>query len=196
MSPTSSPVSSASFPLSTSTQPPHSASVTHPNALIVLPISVGVLLLAGAVFLIARLRRSRPSVKAAPPTSSPFSSTTNLTLNPGPSHGTLITDPSHPAARITPFGSPGGETPKFSMSQLQFPLYTNLTFLVKQSAPPVPRCASLSAYPLAPGTSLTPVPLLRRWELRNLMSHRCGRPHPQPHIQDHARGKRVKQTPR
>lgn len=163
MSPTSSPVSSASFPLSTSTQTPHSASATHPNALIVLPISVGVFLLAGAIFLIARLRRS-PSVKAASPTSNPFSSTTNLTLNPAPSHGTLITDPSHPAAHITPFGSPADETPRFSMSQLQFPLYTNLTFLVKQNAPPVPQCASLSAYPLAPGTSLTPVPLLHRRE--------------------------------
>jgi hypothetical protein len=110
MSPTAF-LTSASAPSSTPTS--QSESDTRMTILIIGFASLGILLLAGSIFLLLRFQRQHSS-----PTSlsyNPFSSTTNLAHKPRMARGTLITDRSHPAARITPFGSPGGEIPKFSM---------------------------------------------------------------------------------
>ncbi|KAF8232487.1 hypothetical protein L208DRAFT_932081 [Tricholoma matsutake] len=113
MSPTLSSVfSSASSPYST--QISHSTIDNRTTILTVVLVSVGILLFAGAIFLTIWLRKRRFSHDSR--SSDPFSSTTNLTLKLSASHGTQITDPFHLAARITPFGSPGGETPRFKRS--------------------------------------------------------------------------------
>jgi hypothetical protein len=123
-----SPTSSSSSPSHSSTQTHHPSSGSGVNTrttiLIVVIVSVGILLFAVSVFLMVRFRRRLSSIvtptadpfPSADPfySTDPFSSTTHLNLKPTASQGTLITDPSHPAARITPFGSPGGETPRFS----------------------------------------------------------------------------------
>lgn len=196
MSPTFSSVfSSASSPYST--QISHSTIDNRTTILTVVLVSVGILLFAGAIFLTIWLRKRRFSHDSR--SSDPFSSTTNLTLKLSASHGTQITDPFHLAARITPFGSPGGETPRFSTSLLHTLSFFNLNNLGQQNAPPAPRCASPIAYPLVHGTLLTLVTLLRLQELRT--STYCPRnrrrpPYQQwlPRIRDRARGKSVKPT--
>ena len=112
--------------------------------IIVVLISFFMILLAAAIFIITRLRKRRrqrrsradslSSDRPHPTHSStdifstdpdPFASTTHLAKSrPFSGYGTSITDPSHPAARITPFGSPGGETPQYSTSLLPPPLFS------------------------------------------------------------------------
>jgi hypothetical protein len=66
---------------------------------IVLAIA-GLFVVAAIIYTTWRLKRRR----SGNPADDPFNS---------PNQGTIL-DRAHPAARITPFGSPGGETPRFS----------------------------------------------------------------------------------